>query len=360
MLRLENLTKRFGKVTALSDINLEISDGTFCVVLGPSGCGKSTLLNVIAGLEEPTEGRIYLGDKDITNLSPHKRDFAMVFQNYALYPHLSAFENMAFGLRIKGMKKEKIEAEVRRVSKILNIEDKLGSLPRELSGGQRQRVATGRAIAREPKIFLFDEPLSNLDARLRIELRAELIKLHKQLKKTVVYVTHDQVEAMALGEKVVLLKDGRIQQVSTPQELYYEPKNLFAAEFIGTPPMNVIELKVSRDNGKLALTKGNFKLQVPPDCQTQLEKFVGRKIYFGIRPSHVSLAEKGQLKGEVLFIETIGEDSFVRINLADAVEINAKIEAPDLKPGDRVSLNFDPSRMYFFDDRGSRIYPAYS
>ncbi len=356
-MRLENLSKRFGRIAALSNINLEIPDGIFCVVLGPSGCGKSTLLNLIAGLEEPTEGRIYLGDKDITNLAPHKRDFAMVFQNYALYPHLSAFENMAFGLRIKGMKEEEIEAKVKRVSKILNIEDKLDSLPKELSGGQRQRVATGRAIAREPRLFLFDEPLSNLDARLRVELRAELIKLHKQLKKTVVYVTHDQIEAMALGEMVVLIKDGQIQQVSTPIELYYNPKNLFVAEFIGTPPMNIMKLKVSRDNGKLSLTKDEFRLGVPNEFQARLEKFLNKQIYFGIRPSNIGIAEKGQLKGEVIFIETIGEENFVHINLTDTIEINVKIEEHKLKSQDSVSINLDCSRMYFFDENGARIYP---
>ena len=356
ILRLENLSKRFGKLIALSNINLEIADGTFCVVLGPSGCGKSTLLNLIAGLEEPTTGNIYLGNKDITRIPPHKRDIAMVFQNYALYPHLCVFENMAFGLRIKGLKEKDIKAKIKRAGQILNIEDKLNSFPKELSGGQRQRVATGRAIVREPKLFLFDEPLSNLDARLRVELRAEFIKLHKQLKKTVVYVTHDQVEAMALGELVVVIKDGQIQQVSIPKELYYNPVNLFVAEFIGMPPMNIIELRVSRGDGAIVLIKDSFKLEIPADFQRQLERFVDEKIYLGIRPSAISITEQGQIKGEVIFTETIGEDNFAHIRLSQAVEINVKIaDTLKLNPGDLVYLTIDCTRMYFFDNSGTRI-----
>ncbi len=355
-LRLENLSKCFGKITALSNINLEISDGTFCVVLGPSGCGKSTLLNLIAGLEEPTTGKIYLGDRDITALPPHKRDIAMVFQNYALYPHLSVFENIAFGLRVRGLKKEEIASRTKKVSRILNIEEKLGSFPRELSGGQRQRVATGRAIVREPRLFLFDEPLSNLDARLRVELRAEFIKLHRQLRKTVVYVTHDQIEAMALGEMVVLIKGGQIQQISAPQELYQNPGNLFVAEFIGIPPMNIIELEVFRQNSGLVLRKGDFEFQIPHEFQRSLERFVNKRIYLGIRPSGIALTQRAELGGELIFTETIGEDSFAHIRLSRDIEVNVKIQGTfRLKSGDSVNLNLDSSRMYFFDSSGSRI-----
>ena len=356
LLRLDNLSKRFGSMMALSGINLDIADGAFCVVLGPSGCGKSTLLNLIAGLEEPTAGKIYLGDRDITDIPPHKRDIAMVFQNYALYPHLSVFENMAFGLRIKGIKEVDIKSKIRQVSQILNIEDKLNSFPKELSGGQRQRVATGRAIAREPKLFLFDEPLSNLDARLRVELRAEFIKLHRQLNKTVIYVTHDQVEAMALGQVVVVIRDGRIQQVSTPVELYQNPKNLFVAEFIGMPPMNIIEFNVSRDNGGLVLNKESFQLKIPYDFQRQLTGFINKRIYFGIRPSGISLTKEGQIKGEVVFTEVIGEDRFAHIRLSQKIEINVKVQdALKLNPGDSVCLALDSTRIYFFDNTGIRI-----
>lgn len=355
-LRLENLSKRFGKIKALSNINLEITDGVFCVVLGPSGCGKSTLLNLIAGLEEPTTGRISLGNRDITGLSPHKRDIAMVFQNYALYPHLSVFENMAFGLRIKGLRGEEIGTKIQRVSQILNIRDKLDSFPRELSGGQRQRVATGRAIVREPKLFLFDEPLSNLDARLRIEMRAEFIKLHKRLKKTVIYVTHDQVEAMVLGQMIVVIRDGQIQQVSTPRQLYQNPENLFVAQFMGTPAMNIMELRVSSEESRLVLTKDSFKLELPCDLQRHLERFVSQKIYLGIRPSGINLEREGQVKAEVIFIETIGEDSFARIRLSDAIEIDVKIgDGFKLKPGDLVSITIDYKKAYFFDILGARI-----
>jgi multiple sugar transport system ATP-binding protein len=355
-LRLEDVSKRFGKTIALSNINLEIADGIFCVVLGPSGCGKSTLLNLIAGLEEPTTGKIYLGSKDITRIPPHKRDIAMVFQNYALYPHLSVFENIAFGLRVKGLKDEEIRPRINKITQTLNIEDKLNSFPRQLSGGQRQRVATGRAIVREPRLFLFDEPLSNLDARLRIELRSEFIKLHKQLKKTVIYVTHDQVEAMSLGEMVVLIKDGIIQQVSPPKELYQNPGNLFVAEFIGVPPMNIIELEISRYNNNLVLGKESLRFGIPQEFQRQLGRFVNKKIYLGIRPSGITLKDKADISGEVIFMETIGEDNSARIRLSKTIEINVKIpETFKLKPGDIVHLDVEPSRMYFFDNSGDRI-----
>ncbi len=357
VLRLENISKRFGKLWALSDINLEIPDGRFCVILGPSGCGKSTLLNLIAGLEEPTTGRIYLGDKDITKLASHKRDIAMVFQNYALYPHLSVFENMAFGLRVKGFNDDEIRSRIERVSRILNIEDKLNSFPKELSGGQRQRVATGRAIAREPRLFLFDEPLSNLDARLRIELRAEFIKLHRQLKRTVVYVTHDQVEAMVLGEMVVVINDGCIQQISDPIELYQNPRNLFVAKFIGIPPMNIIELRLIREDKELSLEMDNFKLRLTCEVNKRLNELINKKVYLGVRPSGIELSSDGQNEAEIMFIETIGEDSFVHLRLSPTIEINVRLrDRMVVKTGKSVRFNIDFSRVYLFDEHGDRIY----
>ncbi|MFC1658892.1 ABC transporter ATP-binding protein [Candidatus Omnitrophota bacterium] len=334
-LRLENISKDYAKTKALQNLNLSIKDGTFCVILGPSGSGKSTLLDIIAGLEEPTKGKIYLGSQDITGKPPHKRNMAMVFQTYALYPHLSAFENIAFGLRIKGERQLQIEKKVTGVAKILNIYDKLHKLPRQLSGGERQRVATGRAIVRDPALFLFDEPLSNLDARLRIELRAEFIKLHQRLRKTIIYVTHDQVEAMCLGEQVVVLNRGSIQQTSTPHDLFHNPRNLFVAEFIGTPPMNII----------------HHALPFQPALQKPLDK----DIILGFRASAAKLEPQGQIRGEVVFTETIGEDSFAHIRINPEIEITAKVsDTPLPKPRDSVSITLNPEKVYYFTPDGKR------
>jgi multiple sugar transport system ATP-binding protein len=355
-LRLENIGKNFGKAIALKEISLKIKDGTFCVILGPSGCGKSTLLNVIAGLEEPTQGKIYLGDKDITELTPHKRNMAMVFQSYALYPHLTAFENIAFGLRAKGEKKKIIQEKVKEASRILNIEDKIAKFPRQLSGGERQRVATGRAMVREPELFLFDEPLSNLDARLRLELRAEFIKLHQRLKKTIIYVTHDQIEAMSLGEEVVVLKEGAIMQVSGPRQLYDNPVNLFVAEFIGTPPMNILRLRLDKSADRLRLTKGNFSLELPAEFMPTLGPYLGQDIYLGFRPAAIGLDDLGPLKAEVIFTEVIGEDSFARISIAAGIELNVKIPGQtQLVPGERIAIKIDPAKFYFFTANKERI-----
>ncbi len=340
-LKLENISKKFGKTEILKSINLEITEGTFFVILGPSGCGKSTLLNIIAGLEDVSSGRVFLDGKDITAIPPDKRDMAMVFQNYALYPHLSVFENMAFGLRARGEKKDVIEKRVNEVSRILNVEDKLKFLPKELSGGQKQRVATGRAMVREPKLFLFDEPLSNLDARLRIEMRMEFKKLHTRLKKTMVYVTHDQVEALTLGDMVVVLKDGLIQQLSQPEKLYTAPENLFIARFVGTPPMNVIELA---------------KFKLPQKLMIGAGKKSADAAYFGFRPSACRIEKAEGVKGEVLFTEAIGENRYAYIKLAEGVEVNVKTEEETrMKPGEIVFLNIDPARMYFFDRSGKRM-----
>lgn len=355
LLRLENVSKYFGKIKALSDINLTIEEGTFCVVLGPSGCGKSTLLNLIAGLEEVSDGKIYLGDKDITDLLPQKRNIAMVFQSYALYPHLPVFENIAFGLRIKGEKEEGIKAKVENVSRILNIKDKLDKFPRQLSGGERQRVATGRAIVREPALFLFDEPLSNLDARLRVELRGEFIKLHRRLKKTIIYVTHDQLEALVLGQKVVVIKDGLIQQISSPHELYNNPQSLFVAGFIGAPPMNIIQLKVKKFDDVIKLSKDGFVLEVPDNFQKALQDYIDMEIYFGFRPSVAKLNPNGKIKGEVIFTETVGEDSYAYIRIHPEIEVGIKITEP-LKTQGSVLIALEFVRCYLFDSDGKRIH----
>jgi len=354
-LKLEKISKSFGRKDVLRDICLEIDAGTFCVILGPSGCGKSTLLDIIAGLQEPTGGRVILDGTDITGLPPHKRDIAMVFQNYALYPHLSVYENMAFGLRARGVKNEVIEEKVREVSRTLDIEEKLSSFPKQLSGGQRQRVATGRAIVRDPKLFLFDEPLSNLDARLRLEVRKEFLKLQERLKTTSLYVTHDQTEALALGDVVVVIKDCIIQQASSPRQLYDRPANIFVAGFIGTPPMNIIKCTLKKSDGRLYLVSGDFKLDVPADKQEHLDNYIGKALYFGIRPQALRIDDKGH-GAEVLFVETLGEESLAYVNLAESVEMMVVLRQEEAGTSRRnIRLSFEPRKMYFFDDAGRSI-----
>lgn len=352
LLRLENVSRSFGKTKALSDINLTIEEGTFCVILGPSGCGKSTLLNLIAGLEELSKGKIYFKGNDITQWAPQKRNMAFVFQSYALYPHLSVFENIAFGLRIRGVKSQDIKAKVKEVSRILNIADKLDKLPGELSGGEKQRVATGRAIVRDPSLFLFDEPLSNLDARLRVELRSEFIRLHQRLKKTIIYVTHDQIEGLVLGQVVVVLKDGKIQQVSTPHELYYNPGNLFVAEFIGTPPMNIIRFKVRKIEDCVKLVREEFILDV---SKRHLEKFIDKDVYFGFRPNAAHSGPQGKIRGEVIFVETIGEDKYAHVRVGSGVEVKIRV-IESLVPKDTVIFSLDEEKCFLFDIEGTRIY----
>ncbi|MBU2541627.1 MAG: ABC transporter ATP-binding protein [Candidatus Omnitrophica bacterium] len=355
-LELVDISKDFGKLKALVGINLEIKQGQFCVVLGPSGCGKSTLLNVIAGLEEADSGKIYFEGKDITKLPVHKRDIAFVFQNYALYPHLSVYENMAFGLRIKGLMEKDIRVRIRATSELLGIKDKLENFPGELSGAQKQRVATGRAIVREPKLFLFDEPLSNLDARLRVQSRTEFIKLHKQFKKTTIYVTHDQQEALALGELIVVLKDGQIQQIGAPSQIYHDPANLFIAGFMGMPAMNIIQAKVTRFEEKLVLKNLDFKLVIPLEFQAKLERHNDNMVYLGFRPTAVKISEGGELVGEIIFTQTLEEDHYAHISLSQDVEITMKIdEGLALSSTKLVRLKIDAKKMYFFDEHGKRI-----
>jgi len=355
-LRLENIYKKFGENNVFSSLNLNIEEGTFFVILGPSGCGKSTLLNIIAGLENPDKGRIYLNGNETTKTPPHKRDIAMVFQNYALYPHLTVFENMAFGLKIRKIKKSEIITKVKNVSKILNIEDKLNNYPKELSGGQKQRVATGRAIVREPDLFLFDEPLSNLDAKLRAELRSEFKKLQKRLKKTIIYVTHDQIEAMSLGDKIVVINKGKIQQISSPEKLYKDPANLFVAEFIGSPQINTVKMEVKNIENTACLKKGDFKFKLPGIVCRSLINHLEKPVYFGIRPSNIKIIDDGLISGMALFTETVGEDNYVRLELSNSVELNAKIpDGRKITSGDKVYISIDTSKAFFFDEAGTRI-----
>src|SRR2546430_15138048 len=285
---LEKLTKVYGDGTrAVSELDLEIGDGEFVVLVGPSGCGKTSALRMVAGLEPITEGRVVIGGEVVNKLPPKDRDIAMIFQNYALYPHMSAFDNMAFGLKLRGMKKERRAERVNGAARTLGLDEVLPKKPRTLSGGQRQRVAMGRAIVREPRAFLMDEPLSNLDAKLRVEMRAEIARLQRELQVTTIYVTHDQVEAMTLGDRVAVMRDGVLQQVDVPQKLYDEPVNLFVAEFIGSPAMNLVNAELARANGHLEARFGEHRLRVDDDVlgrRPALARYEGKQVVLGIRP----------------------------------------------------------------------------
>lgn len=316
---LENLTKYFDEVVAVKDFNLEIEDKEFVVLVGPSGCGKTTTLRMVAGLEEPTEGRIYIGDRMVNYLPPKDRDIAMVFQNYALYPHMSVYNNMAFGLKLRGFAKKEIDRRVQEAAEILGILDLLHRKPRALSGGQRQRVAVGRAIVRKPQVFLFDEPLSNLDAKLRVQMRVELKRLHERLNATVIYVTHDQLEAMTLGDRIVVMKDGLIQQVGEPLKVYSHPTNLFVAGFIGSPAMNFVKANILYTDGRLFLDAPSFRLLLPADKARKLDGYRDQKVIFGIRPEDLLEAPEGKgedtLEALVEVIEPIGSEVLLNVKI---------------------------------------------
>ncbi|MFN4071960.1 MAG: ABC transporter ATP-binding protein [Thermus sp.] len=354
--RLEHVWKRFGKVVAVKDFNLETEDGEFVVFVGPSGCGKTTTLRMIAGLEEVSEGRIYIGDRLVNDVPPKDRDIAMVFQNYALYPHMNVYENMAFGLRLRRYPKDEIDRRVKEAARILKIEHLLNRKPRELSGGQRQRVAMGRAIVREPKVFLMDEPLSNLDAKLRVEMRAEIAKLQRRLGVTTIYVTHDQVEAMTLGHRIVVMKDGEIQQVDTPLNLYDFPANRFVAGFIGSPSMNFIRAGVEVQGERVYLAAPGFRVRANPILAQALRPYGGKEVWMGIRPEHLGLKgftviPEGEnvIRGEVEVAEPLGAETEIHVSV-DGTVLVAKVDghAP-VKPGDTVELLADTSRLHAFD-----------
>ncbi|HUT73886.1 MAG TPA: sn-glycerol-3-phosphate ABC transporter ATP-binding protein UgpC [Armatimonadota bacterium] len=285
--RLHNLTKRFGQVVAVANLTLEISDREFLVLVGPSGCGKTTALRMLAGLEQATAGEIYIGERLVNDISPKDRDIAMVFQNYALYPHMTVYDNMAFGLKLRRLSRTEIARRVRESAQMLGLSDLLRRRPKELSGGQRQRVALGRAIVREPKVFLMDEPLSNLDAKLRVQTRAELSKLHRRLGITTVYVTHDQVEAMTMGDRIAVLKDGVLQQVDTPMQVYHHPANLFVAGFIGSPAMNFIAAVIVAQDGGCVIDAGDFRLRLPAAHVGCVREHVGHQVILGVRPEDI-------------------------------------------------------------------------
>ena len=367
-LELRNVNKTYGSglPDTLKDIQLSIKDGEFLILVGPSGCGKSTLMNCIAGLENITGGAILIDEQDVSGMSPKDRDIAMVFQSYALYPTMSVRENIEFGLKIRKMPQAAIDEEVARVAKLLQIEHLLARKPAQLSGGQQQRVAMGRALARRPKIYLFDEPLSNLDAKLRVEMRTEMKLMHQRLKTTTVYVTHDQIEAMTLGDKVAVMKDGIIQQFGTPQQIYNDPANQFVASFIGSPPMNFIPVRLAKQDGRLLalLDSGQARCELPLGPAN--DDLDGRQIILGIRPEQIALgAGEGNglpgIRAEVQVTEPTGPDLLVFVTL-NQTKVCCRL-APDIacRVGDSLNLQFDPARVLLFDaDSGERLHLASS
>ena len=351
---LRGISKSFGTVEILHDINLEVKDGEFCVFVGPSGCGKTTLLRIIAGLETIGAGELSIGGRRVNELAPAERRIAMVFQSYALYPHMTVYRNIAFGLKFSGGRKAEVDAKVRRTAEILHLTPLLNRKPRELSGGQRQRVAIGRAIVREPSVFLFDEPLSNLDAALRVNTRIEIAKLHRQLAATMIYVTHDQVEAMTLATKIVVLNHGRVEQIGAPLDLYHRPRNLFVASFIGSPRMNLVKGKVVDGEGAIALADGS---------QAKLSNLVrpltvGEEVTIGIRPEHMAVGSAGlvPLTGTVDVVERLGEASYVYMHLADGTNVTLRIPGDSaVEPGAALTASAAAGAVHVFDAGGLAI-----
>jgi multiple sugar transport system ATP-binding protein len=336
------------KVHVVKDVSLEIKDKEFMVLVGPSGCGKSTTLRMIAGLEEITSGEISIGDRVVNELQPKDRDIAMVFQNYALYPHMSVYQNMAYGLKLRKMPKDQIDAEVHKTAAILGLEEYLDRKPKQLSGGQRQRVALGRAIVRQPQVFLFDEPLSNLDAKLRILMRAEISKLHKRLDTTIIYVTHDQVEAMTMGDRITVLNDGIIQQCDTPLNLYDHPLNLFVAGFIGSPGMNMIKGKIS-DEKQLMFDAPGISVLIQEEYKQQLLPYVGKEVILGVRPENIVVDSKSSIKAKVEVVEPMGNEIIIYLDIEGNHLLMRMEERLPLKPDDTVNVSFKDKHLHFFD-----------
>ncbi|MFW5856006.1 MAG: ABC transporter ATP-binding protein [Bacillota bacterium] len=363
-LNLSNVTKRFDDVTAVKNADLEVKDEEFLVLVGPSGCGKSTTLRMIAGLEEATEGTIKIGNEVVNDVAPKDRDIAMVFQNYALYPHMNVYDNMGFGLKLRKFSDDIIEERVDKAARILGIKDLLQRKPKELSGGQRQRVALGRAIVREPKVFLMDEPLSNLDAKLRVQMRTELSKLHDRLKTTIIYVTHDQTEAMTMGDRIVVLKDGVIQQVDDPLTLYNHPNNMFVAGFIGSPAMNFVDCRVEKEDGDYYLLgEDNFKIKIPDkriNEYPEVKDYVDQEVVMGIRPEDLmdasikqekNISRENSFEAEVEVVETMGSEIYLYLNMGSETDtIVARVEAQSKNQvRDIVKLGVDLDKLHIFD-----------
>jgi multiple sugar transport system ATP-binding protein len=362
---LKNVEKAYrGGVKAVKDFNLDVADREFVVFVGPSGCGKSTTLRCVAGLEDVTGGTIHIGDRLVNDLPPKDRDIAMVFQNYALYPHMTVFENMAFGLTLRKTPRSAIRDKVQRAAKVLGLEEVLDRKPKTLSGGQRQRVAVGRAIVRDPKCFLFDEPLSNLDARLRVEMRSEIKRIHLDLQSTTIYVTHDQEEAMTLGDRVVVMKDGVIQQCGAPLEIYHTPANRFVAGFVGMPPMNFFEGTIATGDGKLWFDEGTGQIAIPEWARRALASRVGDRVTMGVRPQAIRDAAHGAganatdsvLAMKVRVIEYLGDKMDVYLSTAKHPHVVAHVDAHrGLALDETRAMRLDPSRLQFFEPGPSGV-----
>ncbi len=348
---ISNVRKRYGNSEVIHGVSVDIDDGEFVILVGPSGCGKSTLLRMIAGLEDISSGDVRIGGKVVNDRPPKDRDIAMVFQNYALYPHMTVYDNMSFSLRLKKRPATEIDSKVKHAASILDLDKLLARYPRQLSGGQRQRVAMGRAIVRDPQVFLFDEPLSNLDAKLRVQMRTEIKQLHQRLKTTTVYVTHDQIEAMTMADKIVVMHDGIVEQIGAPLELYDQPKNLFVAGFIGSPAMNFIEGQISLVNGQFAvLTDDGIPLSVavPP---TSLQN--GQRVIYGIRPEHISLGDEGHM-AHVSVIEPTGSETQAFMKLGHNPLVGVFRERITLHPGERLPIRLDPGKAHLFDKKSGQ------
>ncbi|RKX31288.1 MAG: glycerol-3-phosphate ABC transporter ATP-binding protein [Verrucomicrobia bacterium] len=354
---LENVSKIYpGGVVAVKDANLEIEDQEFVVLVGPSGCGKSTTLRMIAGLEEVTEGNIYIDGRRVNDVPPKDRDIAMVFQNYALYPHMTVYNNMAFGLKLRRYPRSEIDRRVREAAQILGIENLLHRKPKALSGGQRQRVAVGRAIVRKPKAFLFDEPLSNLDAKMRVQMRTEISKLHIRLASTMIYVTHDQIEAMTMGDRIVVMKDGLMQQVATPMDLYEHPVNEFVAGFIGSPPMNFFVGTIQQGSGGLFFNEGKFSVRLHDEHMSRLTPYIGKTVKFGIRPENINDAlfvanpvPEYTIKATVEVVEPMGAEVFLYCNTGKHSFIARVQSREKARVGETLNLVLDMAKAHFFD-----------
>ncbi len=367
-LTIKNIKKQYGKVEVLKDISISVDNGEFLVLVGPSGCGKSTLLNLIAGLETISSGTIEIGDRIVNNVAPKDRDIAMVFQSYALYPNMNIRKNISFGLETRKVPKKEIKEIVKRVSSMLQIENLLDRKPAQLSGGQRQRVAMGRALARNPSIFLFDEPLSNLDAKLRVEMRTEIKQLHRQIETTIVYVTHDQIEAMTLADRIAIMKDGNLMQLGSPRDVYEKPNNLFVAGFIGSPAMNFIPCSPSKngDNVSIALTTNTGKTFELPVIKSResLLPYCGKKVIAGLRPEHISCGLRDDSDSDnievveccVDVLEPTGPDTMMFVGINDT-KVTSRVRPDEVKPvGETKHLDINVSRIHFFDiETGMRI-----
>ena len=352
---INNINKYYGDVHVIKNISLEIKSQSFTVLVGPSGCGKSTMLRMIAGLEDINSGTISIDGQVVNDLPPKQRNIAMVFQSYALYPHMTVFDNMAFGLKLEKRSKDEINDRVQEAAKILQIEDYLKRKPKQLSGGQRQRVAIGRAITRKPKVFLFDEPLSNLDAKLRVQMRIELTKLHRELNATMIYVTHDQVEAMTMADKIVVLRDGYVEQVGAPLDLYHNPVNTFVAGFIGSPSMNFMDAKISEisDNNVEFELVNSQKMQF--HCSPREEITTGETVKVGVRPEHLELTENGdtKLQGEVFAVERLGGETYLYVNTEKNEELTVHAAGDKVVGvGDLVSIGFSAKNCHLFNGQG--------